>query len=86
MPTATVGTLRLLNNWVGNGLPTLASDAPPTGADRMAVAFTRLLRDAGLTVAMGSTVSYAHALVAVGLERRAGVYWAGRARGRVDPR
>ncbi len=79
MPTATVGTLRLLNNWVGNGLPTIASDAPPTGADRMAVAFTRLLRDAGLTVPLGSTVSYAHALVAVGLDRRAGVYWAGRA-------
>ena len=77
--TPTVGSLRLLNNWVGTGLPQLAGGAPGTGVDRMAVGFTRLLRDAGLKVGLGSTVSYAHALVAVGMHRRGPVYWAGRA-------
>jgi uncharacterized protein with von Willebrand factor type A (vWA) domain len=51
----------------------------PVDADRIAVAFARTLRAAGLDVAPGSTVLFARALAAVGLATRAGVYWAGRA-------
>jgi len=50
-----------------------------TGADRMAVAFGHLLRSAGLDVPLGSVVTFTAALGAVGLDRRAAVYWAGRA-------
>jgi uncharacterized protein with von Willebrand factor type A (vWA) domain len=57
-------------------------DAPtvldPPG-DRLAVAFTRVLRGAGLDVPVGATVQFARALARVGLERRTHVYWAGRA-------
>ena len=49
-----------------------------TGVDRMAVAFSRLLRGAGLDVPVGTVTTFAHALAAVGLERRESVYWAGR--------
>jgi uncharacterized protein with von Willebrand factor type A (vWA) domain len=45
----------------------------------MAVAFARLLRGAGLDVPVGSVVTFTAALGQVGLERRAAVYWAGRA-------
>jgi uncharacterized protein len=48
-------------------------------ADRMAVGFARLLRRVGLDVPVGSGIVFAQALAAVGMERRAGVYWAGRA-------
>jgi uncharacterized protein with von Willebrand factor type A (vWA) domain len=55
-------------------------DATPAHeADRLAVAFTRLLRGAGITVPLGSTVAFGEAMRVVGLERRADVYWAGRA-------
>lgn len=47
--------------------------------DRIAVAFARTLRAAGLDVAPSSTLLFANALGAVGLAERAGVYWAGRA-------
>ena len=50
-----------------------------TGVDRMAVAFARLLRGAGLDVALGSVTTFAEALGVVGVDRRAAVYWAGRA-------
>jgi uncharacterized protein len=50
-----------------------------TGVERMAVAFSRLLRGAGLDVPVGTVTTYAHALAAVGLDRRESVYWAGRA-------
>lgn len=50
-----------------------------TGADRMAVAFARVLRAAGLDVPPGSVVAFAEALAVVGLSERRGVYWAGRA-------
>jgi len=46
--------------------------------DRLAVGFARLLRAAGLDVPVGSTVVFAEALGAVGMTRRAAVYWAGR--------
>jgi uncharacterized protein with von Willebrand factor type A (vWA) domain len=48
-------------------------------ADRAAVAFARLLRGAGLDVPLGATVTFGEALRALGMARRADVYWAGRA-------
>jgi uncharacterized protein with von Willebrand factor type A (vWA) domain len=50
----------------------------PAEADRIAVAFARVLRGAGLDVPVGATVTYGEALAAVGLDRRDRVYWAGR--------
>jgi uncharacterized protein with von Willebrand factor type A (vWA) domain len=50
-----------------------------TDVDRVAVAFARVLRRAGLDVPVGATVTYARALDAVGLDRRDDAYWAGRA-------
>jgi uncharacterized protein len=47
--------------------------------ERMAVAFARVLRGAGLSVPVGSVVDYARALAAVGFTRPSRVYWAGRA-------
>lgn len=44
---------------------------------RIAVAFARVLRDAGLAVPIGSVLTYVDALGAVGLENRHDVYWAG---------
>jgi uncharacterized protein with von Willebrand factor type A (vWA) domain len=52
-----------------------AGEAP----ERIAVAFARVLRGAGLPVPVGSTVDLAEALAAVGLDRPERVYWAGRA-------
>jgi uncharacterized protein with von Willebrand factor type A (vWA) domain len=47
--------------------------------DRLAVAFARVLRGAGLDVPVGATITFAQGLAAVGLERPELVYWAGRA-------
>lgn len=47
--------------------------------DRAAVAFVRELRAAGLDIPVGSTVTFTQAMAAVGVEREASVYWAGRA-------
>ena len=46
---------------------------------RVAVAFARVLRAAGLDVPGGAPASYAEALAAVGLGSEQDVYWAGRA-------
>ncbi|HUF34167.1 MAG TPA: VWA domain-containing protein [Acidimicrobiales bacterium] len=46
---------------------------------RLAVAFARVLRGAGLDVPTTAVTSFAEALAAVGVERRDGVYWAARA-------
>jgi uncharacterized protein with von Willebrand factor type A (vWA) domain len=54
-----------------------ASDAGT--ADRVAVAFARLLRGAGLDVTVGNVTAFVAALEAVGVARRSTVYWAGRA-------
>jgi len=48
-------------------------------SDRVAVAFARVLRGAGLEVPVGSTIGFARALDCVGLATAGGVYWAGRA-------
>ena len=46
---------------------------------RMAVAFVRMLRQRGLSVPVGSGITYADALAATGVAQRGPVYWAGRA-------
>jgi uncharacterized protein with von Willebrand factor type A (vWA) domain len=56
-----------------------AQNRDPDSPQRIAVAFVRVLRGAGLRVPTGSTVVYAGALAAVGLDRPDSVYWAGRA-------
>ena len=48
-------------------------------ADRVAVAFARVVRGAGLDVTLGNVTAFVEALEAVGVARRASVYWAGRA-------
>jgi uncharacterized protein with von Willebrand factor type A (vWA) domain len=48
-------------------------------SDRVAVAFARVVRNAGLNVTVGNVTEFVEALEAVGVERRASVYWAGRA-------
>ena len=48
-------------------------------ADRVAVAFARVVRSAGLDVTVGNVTAFVEALDAVGVARRASVYWAGRA-------
>jgi hypothetical protein len=52
--------------------------SPSDQAERMAVAFARVLRGAGLDVPVGSVVAYAEALGALGIGQQSGVYWAGR--------
>ena len=48
-------------------------------AERVAVAFGRLLRGAGLSVPVGSVLLFAEALDHAGLDDRDAVYWTGRA-------
>lgn len=54
-----------------------------TGATRdageLAVAFTRILRGAGLRVPVGSTIAFGEALAVTGLHDRDTTYWAGQA-------
>lgn len=49
-----------------------------TSAERMAVAFARVLRGAGLRVPLGNVMVFVDALGAVGVDDRDAVYWAGR--------
>jgi uncharacterized protein with von Willebrand factor type A (vWA) domain len=63
----------------GTGASGVAAAAAGRDADRVAVAFARLLRDAGLDVTAGHSSAFVEALEAVGVARRAAVYWAGRA-------
>jgi len=51
---------------------------PDAEADRLVVAFARLLRRLGLEVPVGSTVTLGQAWAAVGLDTRDDLYWAGR--------
>lgn len=60
----------------------MVTDTPAArrpAADRVSVAFARVLRGSGVDVSVGSTIDFARAIERVGLETRAGVYWAGRA-------
>lgn len=50
-----------------------------TPAERMAVAFARVLRGAALKVPTDSVLAFVEALGTLGVEQRADVYWAGRA-------
>lgn len=50
-----------------------------TEPSRLATAFARLLRGAGLEVPTSAVLTFAEALAVVGLGRRHDVYWAGRA-------
>lgn len=61
---------------------TALATGAPTGAQdpvRLAVAFVRVLRGAGRSPGPDAAVRYAEALGAVGLDKPASVYWAGRA-------
>lgn len=49
------------------------------GAERIAVAFVRALRTAGLEVPVTSVITFLRALGEVGVEKKVAVYWAGRA-------
>jgi uncharacterized protein with von Willebrand factor type A (vWA) domain len=49
------------------------------GVERVAVAFARSLRGAGVDVPVGSVAIFTESLRAVGLGTRSGVYWCGRA-------
>ncbi len=57
----------------------VAGDREHTAAERMAVAFARLLRGTGVRVPLGSVLTFVDALGALGLGDRDRVYWAGRA-------
>ena len=52
---------------------------PLTGAERVAVLFTRAVRHEGLTPAVGSVITFVQALSEVDPTKAAAVYWAGRA-------
>ena len=47
--------------------------------DRIAVGFCRVLRRTGLRVPASATINFVESLAVLGVEDRAGVYWAGRA-------
>ena len=56
-----------------------ARDASRPEIGRVAVAFSRVLRGAGLEVPVGATLDFARALGCVGFATSSRVYWAGRA-------
>jgi uncharacterized protein len=60
-------------------VPDRHEPATDLDGDRIAVAFARVLRGAGLDVPIGATMVFRQALARVGFARRDGVYWAGRA-------
>jgi len=53
-------------------------EAPSPAAERLAVAFARILRGAGIDVPVGRAVTFAEALTLTGVDRSQAVYWAGR--------
>src|SRR5919109_1066380 len=58
-----------------------SSAVPETGhseAERIAVAFARVLRGSGVDVPVGRAVTFALALALTGVDRSSAVYWAGR--------
>ncbi len=48
-------------------------------ASEIAVAFTRVLRGAGLNVPTSSTIAFGEAIACTGIDDRDTTYWAGRA-------
>jgi uncharacterized protein with von Willebrand factor type A (vWA) domain len=54
------------------------TDSENTAAERLAVAFARVLRGGGLSVPIGSVLTFGEALGDLGLEDRDAVYWAAR--------
>ena len=50
-----------------------------TSAERMAVAFSRVLRGAGITTPIGNVITFTESITRLGIDRRDDVYWAGRA-------
>ena len=54
---------------------------PAAPAERMAVAFARVLRGAGVQVPIGSVLAFVEAVGALDLAERDHVYWAGRTLG-----
>jgi uncharacterized protein with von Willebrand factor type A (vWA) domain len=58
---------------------TVSEPVSETAPERIAVAFARVLRGAGLEVPVGATLTFTRALGCVGLASRSGVYWTGRA-------
>ena len=54
-------------------------DAQSGTAERIAIAFARVLRGAGLKVPLGSVLAFVDALGVLHLDRRDDVYWAARA-------
>ncbi|MFM9083354.1 MAG: hypothetical protein ACKOQ7_05645, partial [Actinomycetota bacterium] len=59
-----------------SGNDTLVAES---GAERMAVAFARLLRGVDIAAPLDSVLTFVDALSLVGLDDRASVYWAARA-------
>jgi uncharacterized protein len=56
-----------------------AVNSPPADAGRIAVAFARVLRGAGINVPVGNVLTFTDALGELGVGSRDAVYWAGRA-------
>lgn len=54
-------------------------DAAADEGSHLAVSFVRALRQAGLTVALGSAISYRQALGELDIHLGSSLYWAGRA-------
>ena len=71
--------LRARPNWCARRSRAVPEPLAADGAERLAVAFARVLRGAGVDVPVGATLAFADALATVGLASRAGVYWSGRA-------
>ncbi len=57
-------------------LPTTVLPTDP--AERMAVAFARVLRGLGVRVSVSSTINFANAIGSLGMDDRMAVFWAGR--------
>ncbi len=57
----------------------MTDSSPTRDAGEIAVAFSRVLRGAGLSVPISSTIAFGDALAVLGLDERDNAYWAGRA-------
>jgi hypothetical protein len=55
------------------------NNAVVSPAERMAVAFARVLRGAGIATPIGNVITFTESISRLGVDRRDDVYWAGRA-------